>query len=171
MTEKKKMTFDDLTRIVSALARTRKADEVLNEVAHAFRIEIGFRLLTFTAIDQKALRPVRRLWSNHPDLYPVGGSKDLAGDEWSQTVIQSRQAMICHTLEDIERIFPDHGLIASLGCGAGLNLPVVLQDEVLGTVNLFNVSKWFTPARVERAQALLALVYAPMLLARERVAN
>lgn len=160
------MTTGYLARIVTALSRTRELDPVLTEVAHAFRTEVGFRLLTITAIDQREPLPVRRLWSSQPELYPVGGSKDLAGDEWSRTVIGSRCVMHCNTPEDIRRIFPDHALIASLGCGAGLNLPVVLQEEVLGTVNIFNVPEWFTPVRVARAQALLALVYAPMLLAR-----
>jgi hypothetical protein len=135
-------------------------------VAHAYQEEVGFRLLTITAIDRSLPKPVRRLWSSHPKLYPIGGDKELASDEWTDRVMGSRQLMVCNTARDIASTYPDHDVIGSLGCESGMNLPIVLAGEVLGTLNIFNAAQWFTGERIDRAHAMLALVYAPMLLTR-----
>lgn len=148
------------------LERSRELQPVFAEVAHAYQDEVGFRLLTITAIDQNLPKPVRRLWSSHPELYPIGGDKELASDEWTDRVMGSRQLMVCNTAHDIASTYPDHDVIGSLGCESGMNLPIVLAGEVLGTLNIFNAAQWFNGERIERAHSMLALVYAPMLLTR-----
>ncbi len=78
------MKSHHLTRIVAAPSRNSGLGPVLEEVAEAFREEIGFLLFSITTIDQRLSQPVRRLWSNHPQIYPVGGAKELASDHWSR---------------------------------------------------------------------------------------
>ena len=155
-----------LKRSVAALEKSRELQPLFAEVARAYQSEVGFRLFTITAIDQSLPKPVRRLWSSHPELYPIGGDKELASDAWTDKVMGSQQLMICNTANDIAATYPDHDVIDSLGCGSGMNLPIVLAGEVLGTLNIFNAARWFDEERIDRAHAMLALVYAPMLLTR-----
>jgi len=155
-----------LQRSVAALERSREVQPLFAEVAQAYQSEVGFRLFTVTAINQSLPKPVRRLWSSHPELYPIGGDKELASDDWTDKVMGSHQLMICNTAIDIAATYPDHEVIDRLGCASGMNLPIVLAGEVLGTLNIFNTAQWFDEERIERAYAMLALVYAPMLLTR-----
>lgn len=155
-----------LKRSVAVLERSRELQPLFAEVAHAYQAEVGFRLFTITAINQSFPKPVRRLWSSHPEVYPIGGDKELASDDWTEKVMGSRQLMVCNTSVDIATTYPDHDVIDSLGCASGMNLPIVLAEEVLGTINIFNAAGWFDEERIDRAHAMLALVYTPMLLTR-----
>ena len=53
-------------------------------------------------------------------------------------------------------MFPDHAKIWSLGCGSVINTPVIVADQMLGTVNLLHEEQYYTPQRVADA-GLLAL--------------
>ena len=63
-------------------------------------------------------------------------------------------------------MFPDHELIASLGCEAVLNLPVVAGGAVLGTLNCLDAAGAYTPDRVAAADALRLPGAAALLLER-----
>jgi hypothetical protein len=57
----------------------------------------------------------------------------------------------------LEAFFPaDAAALQSLGCGAGINVPVFEADVLLGSVNAFHQAGWFTPKRVASAQRLAA---------------
>ncbi len=59
-----------------------------------------------------------------------------------------------NTNDEIAQHFADHELIASLGCGSCLNMPVVMVDRVLGAVNMLGPAGFFTDARVAMVQHL-----------------
>jgi hypothetical protein len=61
-------------------------------------------------------------------------------------------------------VFFDHALIASLGCAAVLNLPVVYDGRVLGTVNLLHEAAWYAETDIAVGLIFAALA-APALLA------
>ena len=42
---------------------------------------------------------------------------------------------MANTKEDLAKIFFDHELIWSLGCGSVINLPIVIGGQVVGTLN------------------------------------
>ena len=63
-------------------------------------------------------------------------------------------------------MFPDHAIIGALGCGAVLNLPVVIADRLAATVNLLDVEGHFTPARIAAAADLALPALAAVALAR-----
>ncbi len=68
-----------------------------------------------------------------------------------------RRSFVANTIEEIAKVFPDHDLIASLGCGSVHNLPVVLEGELVATINMLAAPHHYTPARVAEAEWLLAL--------------
>jgi hypothetical protein len=59
-------------------------------------------------------------------------------------------------LDDLAKA-PDHTLIASLGCGSVLNVPVVLEGDLVATINLLHSAGFYIPERVARAEAELAI--------------
>lgn len=154
-----------LQGMVDALSRSDAPQCVMPHIEQAFRKEVGFRLLTVTAIDRRLPMPVRRLWSSDQALYPVGGDKPLNGDDWTRHVIEEQRVMVCNTAQEIESTFPHDLPLGGLGVASGINLPIILNRTVLGTINVFHEAGWFTPERIRKAQALVALVYTPFLLA------
>jgi hypothetical protein len=135
-------------------------------VADLFQQEVGFQLFTVSAVGRGGAQRVMRVWSNRPEVYPIGGFKDLQGDPWVQQLFTAQQNLVCNSKEEIERAFPDHETIVGLGCASGINLPVVFDGELLGLINIFNGPQWFTSDKVEQADGLVALAYGPLMLER-----
>jgi len=57
----------------------------------------------------------------------------------------------------VRAVFFDHALIASLGCGSVLNVPVVWDGRSLGTINLLHEEGWY-----DASDAALGLVFAAL---------
>jgi hypothetical protein len=67
-------------------------------------------------------------------------------------------------MEAIRWAFFDHALIASLGCGTCINVPVCALGEVAGTMNILDREHAFDERHVALAQAA-APALAPAFLA------
>lgn len=82
-----------------------------------------------------------RLYSSQPAAYPVGGRKNMATDispEWAAHFVEGNTPYFGRTKQDVQRIFGDHELIDSLGCGAVINAPVTDGGSLIGALNLLN---------------------------------
>jgi hypothetical protein len=84
-----------------------------------------------------------RLYTTHPREYPVGGRKPVTRTRWTEQILDRRQPYLGRTAADIREVFVDHALIASLGCGSVLNLPIVWDGRPLGTLNLLHEESWY----------------------------
>jgi len=108
-----------------------------------------------------------RVYTTHPREYPVGGRKALNPTPWAEQVLRRQQPYLGRTAADIREVFFDHALIASLGCGSVLNLPVVWDGRSLGAINLLHEEGWY-----DAGDAGLGLLFAalaiPAYLALER---
>jgi hypothetical protein len=119
-----------------------------------FREQVGFVLLTVTRVEPVRRTTVIRVWSSHPVLYPVNDIKPIDPGAW-MSVVEQRRPVVCNQPAELEAFFPaDAAALQSLGCGAGINLPVFEADVLLGSVNAFHQAGWFTPERVASAQRL-----------------
>ena len=100
-----------------------------------------------------------RLYTTHPREYPVGGRKALNPTAWTEQVLRRQQPYLGRTPADVQAVFFDHALIAALGCGSVLNLPVVWDGRVLGTINLLHEAGWYddTDAPIGLTFAALAI--------------
>jgi hypothetical protein len=126
---------------------------------------VGTLLFTATIHDTARMQSVR-LYSSNEGAYPVGGLKPLQpGGLWYETVIEGKRAFAALTIEEIAVVFPDYELIRSLGCESALNLPVVVADRVIGTVNLLHEKGYYTPERVAAASELLPFATVAFLAA------
>ena len=109
---------------------------------------IGFRLFTVLQVD---LPEVVRLYSSNSEAYPVTGRKLMGPTPWGAHVIIEGQPWLGHTAADLKWAFPDHGLIASLGCGSCLSIPVRENDQTLGTLNILDAEECYTQDDLIRA--------------------
>jgi GAF domain len=98
-----------------------------------------------------------RIYTTHPREYPVGGKKPLNPTPWTEQVLRRQQPYLARTPADVQAVFFDHMLIASLGCGSVLNLPVVWDGRVLGTINLLHEASWY-----DETDAPVGLIFAAL---------
>lgn len=144
------------TSFVNAVSAATTADAVWAALEALTAERVGARLFTVMTVDMAA-GLARRAYSNHPVDYPVSGTKPIHRDAWFDIVHGERRSFIANTIDDIAKVFPDYPLIKSLGCESVMNLPVVLGNDLVATINMLDVAGHYTPERVARAEAELAL--------------
>lgn len=145
-----------LDHFSSAIGKAQSADAVWQLLEELTRVLPGHRLFTVMTVDMRA-GLARRAYSSHPAEYPVSGTKPIERNSWFDLVHGQRLSFVANTIEEIATVFPDHALIASLGCGSVFNLPVVLADELVATINMLDRTGHYDAAKVSEAEALLGL--------------
>ena len=145
-----------LDRFSTSIGTAQTAEEAWRLLEDLTRTVPGHLLFTVMTVDMEA-GLARRAYTSHPREYPVSGTKPIERDRWFDIVHGKRQSFVANTIEDIATVFPDHALIASLGCGSVLNLPVVLSNDLVATINLLAEPGHYTEDLVKEAEALLKL--------------
>ncbi|MCT7378387.1 GAF domain-containing protein [Chelativorans sp. EGI FJ00035] len=115
---------------------------------------VGAKLFTFTTVDMER-KLARRAYTSDPKSYPASGTKPVRQDRWFEQVHDARRMFVANRLADIAKVFPDYALIGALGCGSVINLPVVLGDELVGTVNILHGEEHYTPERQALVEKVL----------------
>lgn len=124
-------------------------DEVYSNLHGA----VGGRLFTATVLDRKA-GLARRVYTSHPEVYPVSGTKPMAQGDWTAQVVERGEIFVANTVAEFAIYFPDYALIESLGCGAALNIPIK-NGDVIGTVNILDQPGYFTHERIDECVAVV----------------
>jgi hypothetical protein len=136
-----------------AIAEAKTPEPIWTALQSLAQAAVGAKLFTVMQIDW-ARDVAARVHTSDPVSYAVSGTKPINRTHWFEIVHVERRAFVANTIEEIAKVFPDHETIASLGCGSVVNLPVVIADELAGTVNLLHEEHFYTPQRVEAATAL-----------------
>lgn len=158
------MTEADFAQALASPDQPEAAFAALQALSAA---RLDHRLFTLMTLDPEA-GLARRAWSSDPVAYPVSGAKPIQDNDWSRAVLGRRETWVMNTIDHIAQHFPDHELIASLGCAACLNLPVTVAGQVLGTVNILGPAGHFTPQRVALSETLRLPAAAAYLLAARK---
>lgn len=125
----------------------------------AFAQEVMHQTLcTVNRLDAQHLR-LTRVYSSNPVAYPPGGSKEKRGTAWGQQVLLERRVFVGEGTEAIRASFDDHEAIARLALRSVVNVPVVFEQQCLGTLNLL-----MPAARVQPEQVTFAQLAATLLL-------
>lgn len=152
--------------ILAALAeRGGQPMTALNALGHLTGTVTGARLVTLTTVDPDT-GEAERIFSSMPGPYPVSGRKPMNESYWSDIVIRQHQTFVANSIAKIAEVFFDHELIASLGCESVVNLPVVVDGHVIGTINCLDAADYWTPGRLATAETLRLSGAAVFLLHR-----
>lgn len=118
---------------------------------------VGHKLFSCSAfrMDGPESGVAARIYSNDTVNYPVSGLKDIVPNRWTEQVIVRRKTFVENSVAGFSDVFPDHQLIASLGLGSVVNLPVILRGDFIGTVNMLHDAGYYTKARLENLGRLL----------------
>lgn len=151
-----------LHAVAAAASRAGQPEPLFQALDRALGAVLGHKLFTVLLRHAHSGESERR-YTNQPKAYPVGGRKALNPTPWAQQVIHERRPYIGRTAADIRAVFFDHEIIASLGCASVINVPVVYDARVLGTLNLLHEEGWYDDGDVEIGLTFAALT-APALL-------
>ena len=141
--------------LTTAQATPQTPDQIFADLHGAAVQAAGARLFTVTVQDVAA-GVVRRAYTSHPDDYPASGTKPLQTDRWSAQVLGRGEPFVANDTAGFADVFPDHAQINALGCAAVINIPIIEEGVVLGTVNILDVAGHFTPERVAVFNGLMA---------------
>ena len=121
---------------------------------------VGVKLFTCMTFDMTA-GVAQRIYTNDAEAYPTFGEKPIEPNRWTQLVLDQRKPFLARSVVELRDIFPDHRQIEALGIGATINLPVVVNDRVLGTINLLDKDGCYSDGSI----AALAPVRLPAIVA------
>jgi hypothetical protein len=131
-------------------------------VEAAAREQPGVRLFTVLAWDDTR-GALHRIHTSHPAEYPAGGEKLFSRQApWVRRVVVDQRPYLGRDAKAVAEVFDDHELIASLGCGAVINIPVVDGDRTLGVVNLLDAEGAYDESSVAASKRLAALALEPL---------
>jgi hypothetical protein len=147
---------------LSALKQPGPPDALFAAVDRALAETVGHKLFTLLYVAPNGKR-VKRLYTNRPKEYPVGGYKEITDSPWQRHVIRERSAWVGYDAKDVAWAFFDHELIASLGCESAVNVPVVYAGRVLGTLNLLDAAAHYKESDIARIEPFAALLIGPFL--------
>ena len=136
------------------LPRAATLDQMWMALHNLYATTVEFKLFTITAMDiEQGL--AHRSFTSDPGAYPVSGTKPIQFDDWFDIVHHQQRLFVANTIADIAKVFPDHQKIWSLGCGSVVNVPIVVNANLVATVNILDVEHHYTPERVELIQSYL----------------
>lgn len=128
----------------------------LKAVEDAVREEIGFRLFTILAFRNDG-REMERIHSSHPVEYPIGGRKDVGRDvaqDWLEASLVHQVPFFGRSVADVQRIFKDADLIATLGCGTIINAPILADGKTVATLNVLDAEGAYGDDDVDAVAAI-----------------
>ena len=147
------MHVPDYTPFLEAAGRPGQPEAALDALCTLAQDVVGAKLFTVLTSD-RVQRVNARVYSNMPDAYPVSGTKPANETDWSRQVIDEKQTFVANDIEGIADVFGDWELIRSLGCESVMNVPILIDGEVAGTINCLDVAGHYTADRVAAADAL-----------------
>jgi len=116
----------------------------------------GIRTVTYLATTPDRT-VTHRIGTSEPVGFPIGGFDAIDDSAWNRRIFDERQPIIGDTPELMAQFIPETDQLVAMGYGATLCAPIVIADEVRGTVNLLGDAGSFTPALLAQFNALLPI--------------
>lgn len=143
-------------RLYAAMQQPNQPVPFFREMDALLQQEVGHVLFTLLAVDGGE---VVRIYSSDTKHYPVSGRKPMTNTPWGHYVIGQKKSFLAKDMDGLKWAFFDHELIASLGGGTQINVPVVFDGSVIGTINLTHREAGYDETHLARVE-----VFAPWLV-------
>lgn len=141
--------LDALDTVALALANGDRP-ALYKAVEDSLQSLIGHKLFTLLMI-LPGSKEIQRIWTSNPESYPLTGRKTMGDTPWGDLVIKQHKPFLGRDMDGIRWAFADHELIASLGLGSGMNVPIILHGELLGTIAILDVEGHMDDYKLEVA--------------------
>ena len=121
--QKSDIALDAVKAVATALAEGKPESDVWKTFEREMTAVFGQRYFTVLAFDSDSSR-MCRLYSNRPDIGPVGGVKRVTRSPWVQHVLLDGKIYVGSTKADVKSAFSEHEKLWSIGCESTLNIPI-----------------------------------------------
>jgi hypothetical protein len=142
--------------LLSILAEPGQPDRLYQALGAELARDVGHRLFTLLCVNGVTMQ---RVFSTRPDDYPVATSKPMTATPWGRKVLECKEVFLGRDMAAISWAFFDHALIASLGLGSAITVPVIYNGIALGSMNLLHQEHFYNENHVR-----IATKFAPLLV-------
>ncbi|MBB4051156.1 GAF domain-containing protein [Devosia subaequoris] len=149
-------TIEALATFDTTIAVAQTAEAAYKALQDLAQATVGAKLFTIMTVDMAA-DVARRAYTSDPVNYPASGTKPINYGPWFDVVHKQREYFVANTIEDIAQVFFDYELINKLGCQSVINMPIIIGDELVATMNILDVAGYYTPERVQVVRELLSV--------------
>ncbi|PZW43643.1 GAF domain-containing protein [Humitalea rosea] len=156
------MSIDIFARLARETAAAATPQQAFVAAETAVRALTGFRLFTILFVTRSG-EEVERVHSSDPAAYTLTGRKRMGPTPWGAHVLEAQQPWFGADAAAMEWAFPDHALIASLGCGSCINIPVVSMRQLIGTLNVLDGPGVLREDQIPAIQAVAPAIALPLL--------
>ena len=156
------LDISDLERLAIVMRLRNQPDEIFRAVHALAASAIGFGLFTIMSYDAQR-EEVERVYTNMPEVYPIGGRKEKRGTAWANQVLHDLKPFRAETTQGIREAFDDHAVMTGMGLGSILNIPVAYDGVCVGTMNMTHKEGWYT-GRHEEMGVLIGAFLVPALI-------
>ena len=145
--------------IINLLSNTGKlsAKEFYKKLDKIIKRNIDHKLFTLTVVD-RSIKYVERVYSNNTKIYPLLGTKPIPKNSWTNKVINNKKYFFGESKNQIKKLFFDYKIIHSLGCGSIINIPILNNKKILGTLNVLHEEKYYTKKSVNNIKPFAQLL-------------
>jgi len=155
----------DLPGFADALSQPDATpDSLLAVLGTGVQALTGARLVTISAIADDLSS--ERLYTNMPEVYPLSGRKPANVTDWHDKVMVQHQVFVANDYDSLARVMFDHETIRAVGCESIVNMPVVVQGRVIGTINCLGPAGHFDAATLSRLETARLPVALALLMRR-----
>ena len=154
-----------MKRLADALREPGQPGTLFGAIEAEAQALVGHRLFTLLYVDGQ---DVARIYSSNAVAYPVSGRKTMGPTPWGTHVLIEKRPYLGRDAAAIRWAFFDHELIASLGLGSVINIPIVYDGHAIGTMNLLDAEHHDKETHVPVVAELAFALVPAMLEARRR---
>jgi GAF domain-containing protein len=152
-----------IKRLAAALQEPGQPSRLFEAIEAETQSLVGHRLFTVLYVDGQ---DVARIYSSNAAAYPVSGRKPMGPTPWGAHVLAGKRPYLGQDAAAIRWAFFDHVLIASLGLGSVINIPVIYDGRAIGTMNLLDAEHHYQEAHVSLVAGLTFALIPALLDAR-----
>ena len=136
-------TFSRRMRVESGFNPFAALDELYQQT-------IGHKLFSCSKlnIQKGGIVTAVRAYTSDEVNYPMSELKEIVPNRWTQIVIEDQETFVANSVDGFADVFLDHALIEALGLGSVVNVPVIVEGALLGTVNILNETGYFDDSRL-----------------------
>ena len=130
------------------IAKATTAEAAFDALYAFVKAAVPARLFTVSQSDMDTMI-ARRAYTNNAEAYPVSGEKKINPDRFWHRIHVEQETYVENDIANDKEHFFDYDLIVSLGCEAAMNMPIILDGKVQGTINILDAKNSYTPEVVE----------------------
>lgn len=153
-----------------AVARSGQPGPALECLCASYQEIVGCDLFTVTLLKQpsradQTITSGYRMYSTMLKMHPAVVEVHFGSKEWIDAMIVKKKIMVMDTVVQYQRYYEAWAVLEQAGLLSAVNIPIVVNDTAIGTINLMSrIESYFSAERLAAAKRLQAFSALTMLL-------